>query len=57
MEGFYQLDRELSQTLKLDDKSYELYESKQPHGTKEDYTNVNNQLREICPKCRASVFK
>lgn len=57
MEGFYQIDRELTTTWKLDDKSNNLYESKQPHGTKEDYTNVNNQLREICPKCKVSHFK
>lgn len=57
MEGFYQIDRELNTTWKLDDKSNNLYQSKQPHGTKEDYTSVNNQLREICPKCKVSHFK
>lgn len=57
LEGFYQLDRELNASLKLDDKSNQLYESKQPHGTKEDYTSVNDRLREICPKCKVSHFK
>ena len=57
LEGFYQLDRDLNATWKLDKKSNELYESKQPHGTKEDYTSVNDRLREICPKCKVSHFK
>lgn len=57
LEGFYQLDRELNTTWKLDDKSNNLYQSKQPHGTKEDYTSVNDRLREICPKCKVSHFK
>lgn len=57
LEGFYQLDRDLNVTWKLDKKSNELYESKQPHGTKEDYTSVNDRLREICPKCKVSHFK